>query len=215
MFSVIRIIIGCCVFVILMILTKKLKQSKRNAISIGISIMLYFALLFLPFENLFVTFDSPEKAYDYYNFGESNVVILVEGENCDLIVDDDEGTLRSSIIPKNNGGWKIGIGLNSRKVVKKFYDGIFIEVVQYRNTGDYFISIENGEKLDISDNYNSNFYFLDYRNDILDENPYRIYYAHITDFDSEYRVTINGVEMVLVKTGDGSLSPTDRRRFSV
>ena len=162
--------------------------------------MLYVALLFLPFENLFVTFNSPEKAYDYYNFGESNVVLLVEGENCDLIVDNDEGTLRNSIIPKTEYGWKIGIGLNHRRVEQKFHDDLFIEVIQYGNTNDFFITIMNGEKLDILDNYNSEFYHLEYRNDVLDESPFIVYYAHVPDFGPQYRVVVNGMEIVFGDT---------------
>ena len=204
MYNIVRIIIGCSIFAILKKLTKKCKQSIKNKISIGISILLYVVIVFIPFENLFITFDSPVKAYDYYDFGKSNVVLLVDGENCDLIVDDDEGTLRSFIVPKTKDGWKIGTSLNNIKKEQKFnYDNfLFTEVIQYKNTSDYFIIIGNGEELNISDNHNSKFYFIDQKNDILDENPYRIYYAHVSDFDSQYRVIINGVELTLAEIQD-------------
>ena len=49
---------------------------------------------FFPFENLFVTFDSPKAAYNYYHTSEKSIIdIIVEGDACDFVVDGEKITL--------------------------------------------------------------------------------------------------------------------------
>lgn len=198
MFSVVRIIIGC-IFLVCSIIVINKKAVKKRALYViftGISIALISVLAFFPFENLFITFDSPEKAFEYYNFGRYDTKIVVEGNDCDFVVGCKNDKDTYSIIPKTADGWKIGIGSNIIEISKVFYDGIIVRVFQYRNTDDYFVSVFNpaGGESDISDKFNTRFYSTARVNDTLDK-KYVTYYAFVPDFDLQYSLNVNGEEI--------------------
>ena len=127
--------------------------------SFFISAVLVVISAFLSFENCFITFDSPKAAYEYFNFGKSNIELVVEGENCDFVVECKNDLDKYLIIPKTADGWKIGIGINTEKVTRKISDGIAVYGYRYKNTNDYFITVldTNGGKATVSDEYNSEF----------------------------------------------------------
>ena len=163
-----------------------------------LSVGLVVVLSYLPLENLFITFDTPEKAFEYYNWGESDIELVVEGENCGFVVGSKENTDTYLIIPKTTDGWKIGIGSDTKKIVHKLDDGISVYVYQYKNTNDYFITILNtsGGESKVSDDYNTEFYSLEKYNGSLDKH-FITYYAHISGFDSQYSVVVNGKTIAL------------------
>jgi hypothetical protein len=165
----------------------------------GISLALITFSAFLPFENLFITFSSPEAAYEYYMSRKPNIELIVEGDNCDLVVDRNNDSGNSYlIIPKTSDGWKVGIGSDTKRIVQKFSNGIDIVIYQYKNTNDYFITIFNmtGEEIQISDNYNTEFYSLKTSNDLIGK-TYFTYYAHIHYSDSQYSVIVDGNTIIL------------------
>jgi hypothetical protein len=195
MYNIIRIIIGCIFLVCSIAVIKKSKTIRKRifyAIFSGISIVLITVLTFLPFENLFITFNSPKSAYEYYNFGKSNIELVVEGNNCDFIIDRQNYSDTHLIIPKSADGWKIGIGLYTKRIVKNFSNGITIYVYQYKNTSDYFITILNtsGGESTVSDEYNTKFYSLERYDNSLDK-TFVTYYGHLTNFNTEYSVMVN------------------------
>lgn len=155
-------------------------------------------LAFLPLENLFITFNSPKDAYEYYNLGKSNIQLVVEGENSDFVIDCKNDSDTYLIIPKTPNGWKIGIGSNTKRIIQKLSKGITIYVYQYKNTNDYYITIldTTGGETDIRDNYNTKFYCLKRRNVSLGK-TFVTYYAHISSFNSEYNIIVNDNKIVL------------------
>lgn len=200
MYSIIRLIIGCVFLVCSIIAIKKSKAIRKRilyAVFTGISVGLSVLLMFLPFENLFLTFNSPEAAYEYYSFRQSNIEI-VEGNDCDFIIDRRNDGEEYLIIPKTEDGWKIGIGSDTGIAVQKFSEGISIYVYQYQSTCDYFITIldTNGGESTVVDEYNTEFVSFERNNDSLGK-KFVTYYAHIRNLDSEYSVTVNGNEIVL------------------
>lgn len=200
MFSIVRMIIACIFLVCSIIVINKKANNKRilYVAFTGISIALITILAFLPFENLFITFDSPEKAFEYYNFGEYDIEVVVEGNDCDLVVGCKNDTDTYSVIPKIADGWKIGIGSDVKQIVGVFYDGIIVKVFQYKNTDDYFISVFDtaGGESDISDEFDTKFYSSEKYNKTLNK-KYITYYAHISHFSSQYSVNVNGEEIAL------------------
>ncbi len=213
MYNIIRIIIGCVFLVSSTIIIKKSKITLKRILYVvftSITVVLITALTFLPFENLFITFNTPKTAYDYYSFGKSNIELVVEGNNCDFVVDRKNNSDTHLIIPKTTDGWKIGIGLNTKRIVQKLSNGISIYVYQYKNTNDYFITVLNtsGEESTVSDEYNTNFYSLK-RNDDVRGKTFVTYYAHIPAFNSQYSLIVNDNEIALGlgntsnKTGNG------------
>ncbi|MBQ4569991.1 MAG: hypothetical protein IJA62_08085 [Ruminococcus sp.] len=155
-------------------------------------------LAFLPFENLFITFDSPKSVYEYYNLGKSNIELIVEGDDCDFIIDRKNDSDTYMIIPKTAGGWKIGVGSNTKRIVQKLFDGIVLYVYQYKDTSDYFITVldTNGGESTVSDEYNTKFFSLERYNDSLGK-FFVTYYAHITNLNPQYSVIVNDNKIVL------------------
>ncbi len=201
MFSFIRLIIACVFFVCSIIAIKKHKTIRKHIQYIVvtlISVTLIIVTAFLPFENLFITFDSPKDAYEYYNFGKSNIQLVIEGNNCDFLVDCKSDFETYLIVPKTTDGWKIGIGSNTKRIVQKFSKGITVYVYQYKNTNDYFITIldTNGEKTTVFDDNNTEFFSLEKYNNILGK-TFFTYYAHISNLNSGYRIIVNGNEIIL------------------
>lgn len=196
MFVFVRFVISIVFFLCLvMIVRKKGKKYKGKyyAIFITVTIALYISLSFMPFENLFLTFDSPESAYEYFVSRNANIELVVDGNNCDLIVErkKDEDTLL--LIPKTEKGWKISTGSNLVRVSQKLSDGFSINIYRYKNSSDYFITILNinGGVSEIFDDCNTVFYSLEKRNNYLNKD-YVTYYAHLTEFTSEYYLDVNG-----------------------
>jgi hypothetical protein len=164
--------------------------------SIALSVMLVTVLAFFPFENLYTTFESPMEAYSYFHFGKADIKHVVNGTNCDLVIGDKDGANRYLIIPKTEDGWKVGIGIDTKRIIQKLCNGIVIYVYQYEKTNDYFITVldTNGGSVDITDRCNSEFYPLKKSNQTIGK-EFVTYYAHISDFDGEYWISINGTKI--------------------
>lgn len=201
MYNIIRFIIGCIFLVCSITAIKKSKVIRKHILYIvftSLSVILIVVLAFLPFENLFVTFNSPKAAYEYFNLGKSNIQLIVEGDDCDFIIDRKNDSDTYLIIPKTADGWKIGIGSNTKRIVQKLSNGIVLYVYQYKNTNDYFITIldTNGGESTISDEYNTKFLSLERSNDSLGK-TFVTYYAHITNLNPQYSVIVNDNKIVL------------------
>lgn len=201
MYNIIRLIIGCIFLAGSIITIKKSKVTRKHILYIvftSLSVILIVVLMFLPFENLFVTFNSPKAAYEYFNLGKSNIDLIVEGDTCDLIIDRKNDADTYLMIPKTADGWKIGIGSDTKRIVQKHSDGIDLCVYQCKNTDDYFITIldTNGGESTILDEYNTQFLSLERNNDTLGK-TFVTYYAHITNPTPPYSVIVNDRKIVL------------------
>ena len=200
MFVVIRIFIGGIFLAISIAIIKRKIKTKKNILyflSAFITTALITILAFCPFENLFINFDSPKAAYEYYTFEKSNIVLIVEGNECDLIINrKDIAHYVYHMIPKTEKGWKIGIGTNDKLIYKTYTNGILILINQYKNTKDFFITVYNtqGKEIDITDIFNTEFQVL---KETIDppENTFVSYYAYIPDFNEQYELTVNGISI--------------------
>ncbi|MBR5006870.1 MAG: hypothetical protein IKY07_07240 [Clostridia bacterium] len=202
LYFIIRALIGLLFMVCAIVAVKKLKKNHSAIVYIsivGISVLLTVVLAFLPFENLFVTFNSPEEAYDYYLPGKSNIELVVEGDACVFVIDHKQDYSYSClIVPKTADGYKIGIGSKTKAVARVFSNGIFARVYQYGNTNDFFVTVldTGGGTAVVSDDYGTEFYPLESVNDSLGK-VFVTYHGHIDSFDKEYRILVNDTEIVL------------------
>lgn len=200
MFGIVRIFIGCAFLGIAFLVLRRLKIVHKSAytISIVVSIILTTALAFVPFENFLISFSSPKAAYEYFNIGKSNIELVVEGSACDFVIDRKKDADSYLIVPKKSDSWKIGIGADTRKIVNKLENGITVNVYQYKNTNEYFITMldTNGGQLKLSDFYGTKFYSLKKENKVL-QKSFITYYAYIPHFNSGYRVTVNETEIIM------------------
>ena len=202
MYNLVRLIIGCIIFACSMIAVKKSKAVNKRALRLVfaiLSVVLTGLLGFFPFENLFVTSDSPKAAYNYYyTFEKSNIDLIVEGDTCDFVVERKNATEKHLIVPKTADGWKVGLSTDIKRIVYKSSEEFLAFVYQYKNANEYFVVIldKDGGKSTISDEYNTQFLSFEVSNDSIGYTPVT-YYGHITDFNSQYSVTVDGQKIVL------------------
>ena len=190
----IRLAFGSITFIIVFLLIRKsgvIHKRRWSIITFVIAIILTTISALIPIENALITFSSPKSAYNYNNSGD--VKLIVDGKKTDFVVGAKGDTDIYAIIPKANSGWKIGMGLDTKRIIQTISDGITIYVYQYKNTNDYYITIfdTKGGSLDITDNRNSKFKYLDKSNSSLGRMFYT-YYAYINEFNDQYALTING-----------------------
>lgn len=194
MFVMFRLVFGSLIFVICFALIRKLhiihKQIWLISAFIMAIIMTTISAL-IPIENAFVTFSSPQSAYNYNNSG--SVKLIVNGEKTDFIVGSKGDTNVYIIVPKSNDGWKLGMGLDTKRVIQTISDGISVNVYQYKDSDDYYITVldTSGGASDVTDNRSSKFQCLEKSNSVLNETFYT-YYAYVNDYNDQYALTVNG-----------------------
>lgn len=171
---------------------KKKKVKKFQLILFVICILVLWSVSgLLPVENIFITFSSPEKAYEYVN--SEKIQLVVEGDHTVLVVGKESPRKYVYlIIPKSDSGWKIGRGLDTKLIKQKVVDEIVVRVYQYRNTDDYYVTVSDvrGNVVDINDNNDSIFHVLE---EI--EGSYYTYYAYVNKITDQYSITVNGEEV--------------------
>lgn len=201
MYNLIRFMIGCVLIVVLLIIVNRSRATHKRLLRV-------FCILFpivlmgisarFPVENLFITFHSPESAYAYYNLGKPDIQLVVEGEQSAMIVDNKNGIFSESYTKKSENGWKIGFVRETKVVYQEQTENYIIEVCQYKNTNDYYISVygSHSKELTISDNYNTEFFMLE-NHAFGTGTVYYSYYACLDNYPSDYRIMVNSNEMNL------------------
>lgn len=193
-FFMIRLAFWSIAFIISFLSIRKSRATHKRRwliTAFTVAIMLTTVSALIPIENAFITFSSPESAYRYNHSG--SVKMIVAGDKADFVVGAKGDADVYAIVPKANGGWKIGMGLDTKRIVHTVSDGITVYVYQYKNTNDYFITVSdtNGGSLDITDNHHSEFQYLENPNSTLGK-TYYTYYACINGLDDQYALTVNG-----------------------
>lgn len=199
MFATIRLTIGCIVLILLILFIKKSKILHKKVLYFisTISIIIIVTIsVFIPFENAFISFYSPETVYKYMGFENYNINLVINGNDTDMVIGGKNTTTSHLIVPKTSDGWKIGITSNTKIISRTYTDKISVHIYQYKNSDDYYITIydNNGGYTKVSDNYNSEFLTLKSNNKHL-EKTFVTYYAHIPKFDQDYHITINGKDI--------------------
>ncbi len=199
MYGLIRLCIGCIVFGCIKLKFKELIKTRRHKIYILVIAAIFSIIfMFIPFENLFITFSSPEKVFNYCYTKKTKVKLVVEGKDSDLVIGEDDDAHIYLIVPKVANGWKIGMWTNTKLISYEMYNSISVDVYQYKNTNDYFVSIldMNGGYSQITDSFQSEFSALEQPMDVL-EKTYVTYYTNIQDFTDEYWINVNGEKIIV------------------
>ena len=193
LFVMFRIIFWSLVFCGCFLLIRKshiIHKCKWSLIALLGAVVLTTVSALLPIENIFVTFSSPQSAYNYNHSGD--VKLIVDGEKTNFVVGVKGDVNIYAIIPKSDNGWKLGMSFDTKRVIQKISDGVTIYMYQYKNTDDYYITVldTNGGLSKISDNLGSEFQYLDKSNSTLNKTFYT-YYAYINNFNDQYTLTVN------------------------
>lgn len=194
MFGLIRLVLGIVIFAIVI---KIAKRKLSLLLVFCISVLITTVLSFVPFENVFISFSSPAKAYNYYyNYTNKEIKLAVPGQKSDFVIGGENDTNVYLIVPKTNGHWKLGLGKDTNMISRKFVNGYSIHVYRYKNTSEYYVSISNtnGGDFEIIDKYGSVFFSTSSENAALNT-TYYTYYAYIPNYQSQYMFIIDGTEI--------------------
>ncbi len=201
MFAILRYIFVGLIAVVLIIVIKKKHIQLKNGVKV-ILVILLLGLLeissFIPFENLFVSFPSPEAVFRYTEKGK--IINITEGEKSSLVFFD-LGDKKQSITPcetvvlKTDAGYKLGIAFSLTTVFKlEKNHSPFIEILRCRNTDDYYVSVYaevNGESIDISDSLGSEFNRFFLKTEGFDTTSVWCC-AYVKNMGAKYQLTIDG-----------------------
>lgn len=199
LFGIFRLVFCILIFVVCVFLIRRshLAHKRRWSVAALIAAMILTTISgLIPIENALVTFSSPQAAYQYRNGGQ--IELVVEGAETDLVVGTKGDGDVYEIIPKSNGGWKLGMGFNTKSIAQSRSDSIAIDVYQYKDSDDYYITVLdiNGGPLVIADSQGTQFQCLERPNSALNTTFYT-YFAYINGYDAQYRLTVNGKTIIV------------------
>ena len=182
----------------LLIWKKHIQVSKGIVITIVIVLLLIPTLLtYLPFENLLVSFSSPECVFSYMKEGE--ILIITEGEKSCLVLFDLNGLTKPYIkpsimvIPKTDAGYKIGTPITMQTRLEMEKNGLRISILRCKNTDDYYVRVFTRTKdtnVNVSDNCGSVFNNYAWKSTGFDTSVWSC--AYIKNIPTDYMITIDG-----------------------
>lgn len=190
-----RIIFALLILTVAIILIlKSAAKSKFKSIILSAiaAAIISTGLYFVPIENLFLTFSTPEEAFGYVCGGE--VLLKVEGTTTDFVVSFDNGIYKNLIVPGSDGKWKLGFGIDMKKQVIIFCNKAAIVVYKYKNTNEYYIVISgtSDKQFVLNDNLDSDFYYYGQALDIENsDTKWQICAAYIPGYNNQYVLNIN------------------------
>lgn len=198
MFGFVRLALGAVLGICIAALAKKLwgRPGRKFYFLVVVITTLFITLsAFIPFENAFITFKSPEAAYKYFHPGTSEIELVLDGQHSSFVIGSKGDSDIVYIVPKASGGWKVGLGAYVEGNYK-ITDDLVIEVYRYRGMDDCYISVYSayGTPLELSDTYGSVFIPLENFIYELDES-YITYFAAIPSMEAQYRLSVNGVDI--------------------
>ena len=197
MYTIVRIIITLILLLIVfMVYGKTIKKNGNKKIIAVISLMIFFALLWIPFENYVMSFKSPTAVFKYQFFNK-DIVKLVENENSAYIIYSNDGTsLSFESFEKKNGSWKLENIFSSNKIDFKTYNEYNLANIQTKNNSQNLIIVsevnrtEQASNIKVSDNLNSKFNTFLYKYKDIDYNT-TFYYTIIDSQTKSYKLSIN------------------------
>lgn len=167
MFYTIRFILSAALFGIAMIFAKHFhgKDKRRWIISsILVSICILMGLVFVPFENAFVSFHSIEQLIHYIS-PKNSVIMAVEGDESTLVISetrnskDNKIELALNIVSGSDNEWKLNTPTQPEKIGFDATENGSYEIYRYRNTEDYYfiINVLSDSNPYINDSHGSSF----------------------------------------------------------
>lgn len=142
MFTIIRIILLVIVSVCSVWIIKKSKCKFKKVFStltVVFCIILVSISSMFPVENLFLSYQSPEKVFNYVKSGQ--IYKIIDGRESSLVIYyTGNSTYGFYIIPKTSDGYKIPNYFTQKKVYHKFDEQGVFDVYNVQGTQDYYVS---------------------------------------------------------------------------
>ena len=203
MYNTIRLIVLVVMIVAAILILRKTKpKNTRLTYIITVAAVLLFSLIIteVPFENLFVRFSTPEKAYQYLENG--MLECKTEGEKSTLVIsyeNNKKHTTKTVILPKDAKGWKLGTEWSSKILYSKNFDKGLIEVLKLKGSDDYYVIVfdySSKQSVEVTDSENSEF-AVTIRNDDNNDPERFTYCAYVKDMKDDYKLNVDGEQISL------------------
>lgn len=208
MFGLIRIAISGIVFVVLYVpFRKKIAPTKLKKMSVILfAVVCIFGsmlLCLIPFENLFVNFDSAEASYDYFYMDNDGELLQIEGKNSTFVQKSQDITNTIVIVPKTEKGWKVPVGIYTKLVYNQVFEDFVVYVYQFRDTSDYYVCITANNKMVHTLTDENGTVFVERQRQVASYISLNVeYYAYVPDFKENYTLIVND-EAVCLSEGNG------------
>ncbi len=213
MYGIIRLII---VLIIITFIIKKKTETKDKIVVLVLGVVVVTLLNFVPIENLFVDFSSPESVYKYVQSPFEDIKVVVPGKKSDMIIaKKNKSAYNVLVVPKTEDGWKIGNGLDLKPVCSRWHEDVSVNVQKYSKKGDYYITVTDmkSEVKKITDINNSEFISI-YCSVNGSQSQVVKYYTSVQNFNEQYWIEINGEKLYLVQENQlGETQGPIRGRF--
>ena len=191
----------------------KKKLSKKNLIIVlSTMIILCASLCFFPIENLFMSFDTPESAFNYYRTGEIKGVVY--GDNSSLVYYKTSSETYSYVFMKRTGkGYKLPEPYCNEIIADRFDSKGKFEVYKVDKTQDYYVIgytvvLEDSTITDSNNQLISNVVYSD---TTYPQNA--IFYSYIGDYSNKYYLLINSEKIYIKRQSEKKRSRNTMGRF--
>lgn len=157
-------------------------------------IVFFYTLMFIRFENIFMSFPSVETVWRYENVGDLKRVI--EGSDSSLVIYTRDEGYSFSVYPKSKGGWKLNSAFFEKTQFVSIGNPLKCDVTLCKTkiSRECFILIDEFAPYEISDNLMTNFKQIE----MFPRGPYVAYYYAIVPVTEEpYKLSVGDETTVL------------------
>lgn len=184
MLKIIRYAITICLAIISIIYFKN-KEKKKRLFKLILGLIISVAILMIPFENLVLKFNTPERALNYLS-ANAKIIKTIEEENSALVIYTESGHIFAITIYNCDGKWKAPF-LPEDQILSRFGKNSKFLITKERNSNNFYIMISvDGDTKVISDNQNSKF-------ELFKKSNYSTHYvAYVSDYEGDYIINIDG-----------------------
>lgn len=175
---------------------RKIKIKRKKVVSV-LSVLwcvLIVALISVfPIENVFVTFDSPERIVSYTK--NLNTIEIVDGkDSCVAISQTDSSSYTHTFVLKNDEGYKIAYYFSVQRLERIHNSHGVFTVYKVRGTQDYYINCFAVGSVDELAVYNRDDKCIDCETYNITEG---MYWISLNDFSDGYYIMLNGEKIEL------------------
>ena len=195
----VRIIVCAIIYLIIHFAISRSKKAEGkktwDKIILAICVVIAAISCLVPIENAFVTFSSPQKAYNYWNRSEK-VILVIDGEDTTRVIEKKgNDTFADAILPKTKGGWKLAGPLDNVHTETRVYNNVIIWIYNRDGSEDYYLQMfDSGSKkeLQITDSLGSEIFdYKEYDNRLADSTKW-YYFTCVNNLDADYKLTVDG-----------------------
>ncbi len=198
-YSLIRIIIAIVLVTLFVFIKRKtFRFTLKKVIFLVVGIVAtYYTLMFVRFENIFMSFPSAESVWRYENIGEE-IKMVIEGEDSSLVIYTQENNISYEVYPKTADGWKLNTILFEKTQFKIIGNPVkcVVALCKTQNSKECFIIIRKYAPYVISDNIGSEFK----RIDLIPQDTFIDYISEYTIVPvtaQQYELTVGDEKTVL------------------